>query len=114
MSLSLVLLNDTLRWHDNPLLQLATGQKAAVVVLDKAAFFGRQYGIRRANLQRLQQQLALITALEQSLARHNIGLITLFGDTAHCIRSLAGHLNATELYCAGRQQSRYSWCQRCR
>ena len=100
MSLSLVLLNDTLRWHDNPLLQSATGRKAAVVVLDKAAFFGRQYGIRRANLQRLQQQLALITALEQSLARHNIGMITLFGDTAHCIRSLAGHLNATELYCA--------------
>lgn len=100
MSLSLILLNDTLRLHDNPLLHQAEGRKAALVVLDKAAFFGRQYGIARANLSRLQQQLALIAELKQHLVQRNIGLITLFGDTADCISELARKLNAFRLYCA--------------
>ena len=100
MSLSLVLLNDTLRLHDNPLLQLPAETKAALVVLDYRAFFGTQYGIARANLSRLQQQLAVITYLKQQLAAHNIGLITLVGDTVQLISELARNLNATALYCA--------------
>ena len=100
MSLSLILLNDTLRWHDNPLLQATPGPKAALIVLNKAAFFGQQYGIKRANLQRLQQQLSVISAFRQCLATHNIGLITLFGDTSSCISTLARQLNAATLYCA--------------
>lgn len=100
MSVSLVLLNDTLRLHDNTLLNSCAGHKAAVVVLNKAAFFGRQYGLARANLQRLQQQLALIAELKTALAAQQIGLITLFGDTAGCITQLAQRLNATRLYCA--------------
>ena len=100
MSLSLVLLNDTLRLHDNPLLQLPAETKAALVVLDYRAFFGTQYGIARANLSRLPQQLAVITYLKQQLAAHNIGLITLVGDTVQLISELARNLNATALYCA--------------
>lgn len=100
MSISLVLLNDTLRWHDNPLLHACEGPKAAVVVLNKAAFFGQQYGLQRANLQRLQQQIAVISALKQTLATKQIGLITLVGDTLSCIRTLAGALKASKLYCA--------------
>lgn len=100
MKFSLILLNETLRWHDNPLLSATDGPKAAIVVLNKAAFFGRQYGLQRANLQRLQQQISVITALKNTLAKHNIGLITLVGDTARCISALAGALNASQLYCA--------------
>ena len=100
MSLSLVLLNDTLRLHDNPLLQLPAETKAALVVLDYQAFFGTQYGIARANLSRLQQQLVVITYLKQQLAAHNIGLITLVGDRVQLISELARNLNATALYCA--------------
>lgn len=100
MSLSLVLLNDTLRLHDNPLLRLTGATKAAVVVLDTNAFFGEQYGIARANLSRLQQQLAVITQLKQQLATQHIGLMTLVGDRVQLIRQLARELNATALYCA--------------
>lgn len=100
MSVSLVLLNDTLRLHDNPLLQLTGAAKVAVVVLDKHAFFADQYGIARANLSRLQQQLALIAQLKQQLSAQNIGLITLMGDRAQLISQLARELNATALYCA--------------
>ena len=106
MTISLVLLNDTLRWHDNPLLTVADSlqkpeqKKVALVVLDNAAFFGRQYGLHRANLQRLQQQLSLIAGLRDSLASHNIGLITLVGNTAHCLKALSQQLSATELICA--------------
>ncbi|WP_240223218.1 DASH family cryptochrome [Rheinheimera hassiensis] len=100
MSISLILLNDTLRWHDNPLLNACEGTKAAVIVLNKAAFFGRQYGLPRANLQRLQQQIVVIAALKNTLAAKHIGLITLVGDTASCISALAGELNASQLYCA--------------
>ena len=100
MKCSLILLNETLRWHDNPLLSATDGPKVAIVVLNKAAFFGRQYGLQRANLQRLQQQISVITALKNTLAKHNIGLITLVGDTARCINALAGALNASQLYCA--------------
>lgn len=100
MSLSLVLLNDTLRMHDNPLLQLPGETKAALVVLDYQAFFGTQYGIARANLSRLQQQLAVIIELKQQLAGRNIGLITLVGDKVKLISKLARTLKATTLYCA--------------
>lgn len=100
MSLSLVLLNDTLRMHDNPLLKLPGETKAALVVLDYQAFFGTQYGIARANLSRLQQQLAVIAQLKQQLSAQNIGLITLVGDKAQLISQLARELNATALYCA--------------
>src|SRR5690606_10491072 len=89
MSLSLVLLNDTLRLHDNPLLQLPAETKAALVVLDYHPFFGTQYGLARANLSRLQQQLVVITYLKQQLAAHNIGLITLVGDRVQLISELA-------------------------
>lgn len=100
---SLVLLNDTLRLHDNPLLHCSAGsnqRKAAVIVLNKTAFFGQQYGIKRANLQRLQQQLIVISVLKAELARKNIGLITLFGDTVNRLTTLAQQLAATQLYCA--------------
>ncbi|KUM54413.1 DASH family cryptochrome [Rheinheimera sp. EpRS3] len=100
MSISLILLNNTLRWHDNPLLNACEGRKAAVIVLNKAAFFGRQYGLPRANLQRLQQQIAVIAALKNTLAAKHIGLITLVGDTVSCIRTLADELKAEQLYCA--------------
>lgn len=100
MSVSLILLNDTLRLHDNPLLHATSGRKAAVVILNKAAFFGRQYGLARANLQRLQHQLALINELKAALASRQIGLITLFGNTVDCISQLAAELQATALYCA--------------
>jgi deoxyribodipyrimidine photo-lyase len=100
MTLSVVLLNDTLRWHDNPLFSAGTGPKAAVVVLDQAAFFAMQYGMARANLHRLQQQLAVIAKLKISLAAQNIGLITLVGNVGDCIRRLATTLNADSLYCA--------------
>lgn len=100
MSVSLILLNDTLRLHDNPLLNAASGRKAAVVILNNAAFFGRQYGLARANLQRLQQQLLLINELKTALASRQIGLITLFGNTVDCISQLAAELQTTALYCA--------------
>ena len=106
MSVSLVLLNDTLRWHDNPLLAFANAlpspeqKKVALVVLDKAAFFGRQYGLQRANLHRLQQQLSLIAGLRSGLTSQNIGLITLVGNTARCVKVLSQQLSATELICA--------------
>lgn len=100
MSISLILLNDTLRWHDNPLLSACEGPKAAVIVLNKAAFFGRQYGLPRASLQRLQQQIAVIAALKNTLAARHIGLITLVGDTVSAIRTLAGALDASQVYCA--------------
>ena len=58
MKCSLILLNETLRWHDNPLLSATDGPKAAIVVLNKAAFFGRQYGLARANLQRNEELVA--------------------------------------------------------
>lgn len=106
MSVSLVLLNDTLRWHDNPLLHAnaklnaGSGRQAAVVVLNKAAFFGQPYGLKRANLQRLQQQLDLFAEFKATLAKHNIGLITLFGDTVSCVTMLSQQLGATRLFCA--------------
>ena len=102
MSVALILLNDTLRLHDNPLLHIADGSsaKAAVIVLNRPAFFGQQYGIKRANLQRLQQQLSVIRSLSNALAARNIGLITLFGDTAQSLLKLAQQLGATRLYCA--------------
>ena len=102
MSMTLILLNDTLRLHDNPLLRIADGSntKAAVMVLNRHAFFGQQYGIKRANLQRLQQQLSVIHSLNHALAARNIGLITLFGDTAQCLLKLAQQLGTTRLYCA--------------
>ena len=98
--MKLVLLNDTLRLHDNPLLTTDTQPAAAVVVLDKAAFFGTQYGVARANLMRLQQQLYVISTLKQALHKHNIGLITLVGDIASSVRTVAAALNATTLCCA--------------
>jgi len=102
MSMTLILLNDTLRLHDNPLLRIADGDsaKAAVMVLNRHAFFGQQYGIKRANLQRLQQQLSVIRSLSSALAARNIGLITLFGDTTQSLLKLAQQLGATRLYCA--------------
>lgn len=103
MSIRLVLLNDTLRLHDNPLLHIqgnASAPKAAVIVLNRQAFFGQQFGIKRANLHRLQQQLSAICSLSSKLAAQNIGLITLFGDTAQCVLNLAQKLGTTQLYCA--------------
>lgn len=100
MSISLIWLNDTLRLHDNPLLHVNSGLKAAVVVLDTQAYFGQQYGITRANLHRLQQQLLLIHQIKQQLATHNVGLITLFADIDTGIAELAVQLGADQLYCA--------------
>jgi deoxyribodipyrimidine photo-lyase len=89
--MQLVLLNDTLRLHDNPLLTAATGPCVAVVVLDKHSYFGRQYQLPRANLMRLQQQLGVIDSLKQTLAHQGIGLITLFGEVSQCLQQLACH-----------------------
>ena len=97
--MQLVVLNDSLRLHDNPLLSGFRGPAAAAVVLDKSAFFGTQYGIYRANLMRLQQQLAVIAELQASLAQQNIGLITLIGDYAASILSLAQALDAASVRC---------------
>ncbi|WP_423187350.1 DASH family cryptochrome [Alishewanella sp. d11] len=97
---TLVLLNQCLRLKDNPLLTAATGDVCAVVALNKATFFGQQYGIFRANLARLRQQTALITDLKQRLAQHNIGLVTLFGHTTSELQTLAQQLNARMLIAA--------------
>lgn len=95
---TIVLLNDTLRCHDNPLLNINSQQNVAVVVLDRAAFFNRQYNIPRANLQRLQQQLAAITTLKHNLNAQGIGLIMLVGDITNCLSSLVNKFKATHLY----------------
>lgn len=109
----LVLLDQALRLHDNPLLFSgtadnnngdATGQNpqqlVAVVCLDKAAYFSRQYGLQRANLQRLQQQLQLIDHTAQALEQFDIGLITLFGEPATEISTLARLLQVTDILAA--------------
>ncbi|MDP5141929.1 DASH family cryptochrome [Rheinheimera baltica] len=100
MSLNIILLNETLRWHDNPLLQLEVGPKVAVLVLDEKAFFASQYGVARANLRRLQQQLEAIAALKRQLASQHIGLIVCVGNIKECIRRLQQQLGATSLYAA--------------
>lgn len=100
MSCCLVLFNDTLRWHDNPLLGCTEANKVAVVILDHDAFFGHQHAIYRANLARLQQQFAVIVDFKQRLAKNGIGLITLTGKRESCLKTLAKQLNATSLLCA--------------
>lgn len=97
---TLVLLNHCLRLKDNPLLTHAAGELCAVVTLEKTPFFGKQYGLYRANLARLRQQLSLIAELKQQLAKHNIGLVTLFGDSATALLKLANQLNASRLIAA--------------
>ncbi|MBV2129463.1 DASH family cryptochrome [Arsukibacterium indicum] len=104
----LILLNQALRLHDNPLLWYGSDpgkpvdnlRQVAVVCLDKAAFFAKQYGIARASLLRLQQHLQLIADTKQALARLNIGLITLFGEPLAEISKLARRLNASEIIAA--------------
>jgi deoxyribodipyrimidine photo-lyase len=99
----LVLLDQALRLHDNPLLDTASQhsqQLVAVVCLDKAAYFSCQYGLQRANLQRLQQQLQLIYHTAQALEQFDIGLITLFGEPASEISALATSLKVTEIFAA--------------
>lgn len=97
---TLVLLNHCLRLKDNPLLNEASGKLCAVVTLSRSQFFGKQYGLYRANLARLRQHLSLIRDLQQQLAKHNIGLVTLFGNSATELLQLAKHLNATRLIAA--------------
>lgn len=97
---TLVLLNQCLRLKDNPLLTHATGELCAVVTLEKQYFFGKQYGLYRANLARLRQQLFAIAELKQQLAKHNIGLVTLFGDSATELLTLAKQLNSSRLIAA--------------
>lgn len=97
---TLVLLNQCLRLKDNPLLTAATGNVCAVVVLNKPTYFGQQYGIFRANLARLRQQIALIADLKQQLAQHRIGLVTLFGHAPAELHRLAQQLNAKQLVAA--------------
>lgn len=97
---TIVLLNDTLRWHDNPLLHVNSKNKVAVVVLDKAAFFNRQYNIARASLQRLQQQLAAIMTLKHTLNTQGIGLIMQVGEINNCLRSVIQHFKSPYLYAA--------------
>jgi deoxyribodipyrimidine photo-lyase len=102
----LILLDQAMRLHDNPLLWYGADAKAteqrsiAVVCLDQAAFFGQQYGMARASLLRLQQYLQLIAETKQALARLNIGLVTLFGEPVTEISSLAEKLRATEIVAA--------------
>lgn len=97
---TLVLLNQCLRLKDNPLLIQATGELCAVVTLEKQHFFGKQYGLYRANLARLRQQLFAIAELKQQLAKHNIGMVTLFGDSATELLTLAKQLNSSRLIAA--------------
>ncbi|KKO47194.1 DASH family cryptochrome [Arsukibacterium ikkense] len=106
---SLVWLDQALRLHDNPLLWCnanTPGQNSsscrlvAVVCVDQAAYFSRQYGVARASLLRLQQQLQLIANTRQALARLNIGLVTLFGEPATEISSLATALQANQIFAA--------------
>ncbi|WP_445425377.1 DASH family cryptochrome [Alishewanella sp. HL-SH06] len=97
---TLVLLNQALRLRDNPLLNAGSGTLHAVVVLDKAQFFGQQYGLYRANLWRLNQQIQAILHLQQALASKQIGLILRFGNTASTLQALANELNATTLIAA--------------
>tara|TARA_R110002126_G_scaffold16527_31_gene66111 strand:- start:5058 stop:6452 length:1395 start_codon:yes stop_codon:yes gene_type:complete len=104
----LILLDQTLRLHDNPLLWYGTQRNdidkpqrlVAVVCLDKSAFFAQQYGLARASLLRLQQQLQLIAAIREALARLNIGLVTLFGEPATEIIGLASSLQASQIVAA--------------
>lgn len=97
---TLVLLNHCLRLKDNPLLSHATGELCAVVTLERQHFFGQQYGLYRANLARLRQQLFLMAELKQQLAKHNIGLVTLFGDSATELLKLAKQRNCSRLIAA--------------
>lgn len=97
---TLVLLNHCLRLKDNPLLAQASGELCAVVTLDKMQFFGKQYGLQRANLARLRQQMVLIADLKQQLAEQHIGLVTLFGDSKTELLQLAKRLKATKLLAA--------------
>ncbi|MAD75268.1 MAG: DASH family cryptochrome [Rheinheimera sp.] len=101
----LVLLDKTLRLHDNPLLcQAGIADSSlplvAVVCLDEKAFFGHQYGVARASLLRLQQQLQLIAKSKQALAKLNIGLVTLFGEPITELTALAQALNVTQILTA--------------
>ena len=101
----LVLLDKALRIHDNPLLCQAGKADSsqllvAVVCLDKAAYFGHQYGVARASLLRLQQQLQLIADSKQALAKLNIGLVTLFGDPLAELTALAQALNVRQILTA--------------
>ncbi|GHG73948.1 deoxyribodipyrimidine photo-lyase [Alishewanella longhuensis] len=97
---TLVLLNHCLRLKDNPLLAQASGELCAVVTLEKTQFFGKQYGLHRANLTRLRQQMLLIADLKQQLAKHHIGLVTLFGNSTTELLQLAKRLKATKLLAA--------------
>ncbi|WP_019677120.1 DASH family cryptochrome [Arsukibacterium perlucidum] len=105
---SLVLLDQALRLHDNPLLwhtasandSSNTPRLVAVVCLNKAAFFGQQYGLARASLFRLQQHLQLIADTKRALAGLNIGLVTLFGEPAAEISNLAKMLQANLIVAA--------------
>lgn len=94
---SLVLLNGCLRVDDNPLLSLARGKAAALVIIDQQAYFGRQYGLFRSNLLRLRAQLRAIHRLAQQLAQRQIGLIIRFGDTHSQLCELALKLGAEQL-----------------
>ncbi|WP_333608144.1 DASH family cryptochrome [Arsukibacterium sp.] len=96
----LVLLNDSLRLHDNPLLKADPLPKLAVVCLNKSAYYGRQYGLARANLQRFEQQLRLISQLQLALTTQGIGLVTLFGDSHTELVKLIRLTHATELVAA--------------
>jgi len=97
---TLVLLNHCLRLNDNPLLQQAVGDVCAVVTLEKPQFFGKQYGLNRANLLRLRLQLQHILAFKQQLAQQQIGLVLLFGDSAAELLQLASTLNAQTILAA--------------
>lgn len=105
----IVLLDQALRLHDNPLLWYgadpADGENknkrfVAVVCVNKSAFFGHQYGLASASLMRLQQHLQLIADTKQALAKLNIGLITLFGDPVTEISKLANELQIQQIIAA--------------
>jgi len=97
---TLVLLNHCLRLNDNPLLSKAVGKLCAVVTLEKRQFFGKQYGVNRANLSRLRLQLQNIAVFKQQLAQQHIGLVLLFGDSVSALRQLANAVNAKKIIAA--------------
>ncbi|MDX1677913.1 DASH family cryptochrome [Arsukibacterium sp.] len=104
----LILLDQALRLHDNPLLWQGADAKSnqqrqpsvAVVCLDTDAFFGQQYGLARASLLRLQQHWRLIADTKRRLADFNIGLVTLFGQPASELTALASAVNASHIVTA--------------
>ncbi|EGM78684.1 deoxyribodipyrimidine photolyase [Rheinheimera sp. A13L] len=102
MRRALVLFNQAMRWHDNLLLseQAEFDQLIAVVVLNPDDYLGRQYGIQRASIQRLQAQLKLLLNWQQQWQQKQQVLHIRIGPTDLCLQQLAQLYGADTLIAA--------------